>query len=121
MLSFSCSLEPGGRGYQWICHRADKIKRKGQKSQIRQMNGGKIQPLSRTVAEGTSQRKIHLELLAEEVEEISVDEVVVEALLGSGWNRASATTFSGPGRWWISQLNSNRNDNLLYCSKQGKC
>ena len=69
-LSFSCSLEPGGGGYQWICHRADKIKRKGQKSQIRQMNGGKIQPLSRTVAEGTSRRKIHLELLAEKVDEV---------------------------------------------------
>ena len=36
-------------------------------------------------------------------------------LLISGQDRASATTFSGPGRWRISLLNSDRNDNLLCC------
>ena len=40
--------------------------------------------------------------------------------LDSGWDRASATTFFGPGRWWTSQLNSDRKDNLLCCmSDQG--
>ena len=48
--------------------------------------------------------------------EISVvDEGCCGTLLGSGRVRASATTFSRPGRWRISQLNSDRNDNLLCC------
>ena len=48
--------------------------------------------------------------------EISVvDEGCCGTLLGSGRDRALATTFSGPGRWLISQLNSDRNDNLLCC------
>ena len=46
--------------------------------------------------------------------EISVvDEGCCGTLLGSGQDRASATTFSELGRWLISQLNSDRNDNLL--------
>ena len=36
-------------------------------------------------------------------------------MLDSGRDRASATTFSGPGRWLTSQLNSDRKDNLLCC------
>ena len=44
-----------------------------------------------------------------------IDKVCCGTLLGSGQDRASATTFSEPGRWQISQLNSDRNDNLLCC------
>ena len=61
-------MEPGSGGYLWKCQRGDWSRRKEGRLPTRRMNGIETQPWGRTVEEGTSWRKIHLELLAEETD-----------------------------------------------------